>query len=205
MPRRLQEDRLPYDPVAYLSVWRELERLVDAGKLRSIGTSNMTAAKLSGLLASARIPPAVNQVELHPFLAQNEFKAWCDRKGIVLTAYSPLGSPDRPARLVDAADPVPLSDPTVTGIAAKHNVAPAAVLIRWAIQRGTVVIPKSVTASRIADNLAAANLALSEEEMAALNGLDRGSAGGGRVIKGFPWLLEGQTWQSLWDEGVYPE
>jgi alcohol dehydrogenase (NADP+) len=79
------------------------------------------------------------------------------------------------------------------------------VLIRWAIQRGTVVIPKSVTASRIADNLAAASLALSEEEMAALNGLDRGSAGGGRVIKGFPWLLEGQTWQSLWDEGVYPE
>jgi alcohol dehydrogenase (NADP+) len=195
------EDRLPYDPEAYLAVWRAMEAAVDAGKTRSIGTSNMTAKKLAALLPHARIRPAVNQVELHPFLAQHRLKAWCDARGIVLTAYSPLGSPDRPVRLIGDTDPVPLADPTVTAIAAAHGVSPAVVLIRWAVQRGTVVIPKSVTPARIADNLQAAAIALTDAEMAALNGLDAGA----RIIKGFPWLLEGQTWQSLWDEGEYPE
>lgn len=72
-----------------------MEKAVDAGKVKAIGTSNMSAKKLAALLKDARIPPAVNQVELHPFLAQNKLKEWCARHNIVLTAFSPLGSPDR--------------------------------------------------------------------------------------------------------------
>jgi alcohol dehydrogenase (NADP+) len=190
------EDRLPYDTEAYLAVWRELEKAVDAGKVKAIGTSNMSAKKLAALLKDARIAPAVNQVESHPFLAQTKLKAWCERHNIVLTAYSPLGSPDRPARLVEEGDPAPLFDPVVTSLATKYNKSTAQILIRWAIQRGTVVIPKSVTPSRIAENANVADFSLAEEDVAALAALDKGS----RLIKGHPWLLEGQKWQDLWDE-----
>lgn len=190
------ENRLGYDAAAYLAVWQELEKAVDAGKTRHIGCSNMSAKKLSALLKDARIKPAVNQVEGHPFLSQQKLKAFCDKHGIVLTAYSPLGSPDRPARLIEEGDPAPLFDPVVAAIAAKTGKSPAQVLIRWAVQRGTVVIPKSVTPARIAENFAVWDWSLSEEDMGALAKLDQGS----RLIKGHPWLLEGQTWRDLWDE-----
>ena len=87
-------------PEAYLAVWREMEAAVDAGLVRSLGCSNMTAAKLHALCApgAARILPVNVQVELHPFLAQPLLKGYCDRHGIVLTGYHPLGSPGRPAQ-----------------------------------------------------------------------------------------------------------
>jgi alcohol dehydrogenase (NADP+) len=87
----------------------------------------MSAPKLADLLKGARIQPAVNQVESHPFLAQARLKAFCDAHGIVLTAYSPLGSPDRPPRLIEDADPAPLHDDVVKGVAAAHGVSPAQV------------------------------------------------------------------------------
>ena len=176
-------------------MWRVLEAEVDAGRARAIGCSNMSARKLAALLKTARIPPAVNQVESHPFLAQNELKAWCAARGIALTAYSPLGSPDRPARLVEEADPAPLHDPVVAGIAAATGKSAAQVLLRWQVQRGWIAIPKSVTPERIAANLAVFDFELSPAHMAALGALNNGQ----RLIKGHPWLLEGQTWQSLWD------
>ena len=114
----------------------------------------------------------------------------------MLTAYSPLGSPDRPARLIEEADPAPLHDASVLAIAAKHGKEPAQVLIRWQVQRGVVVIPKSTTPARIASNFAVFDFALDEEDLAALAKLD-GTAN--RLIKGNPWLREGETWQSLWD------
>lgn len=95
--------RTGYDAAAFLAVWRVLEAAVDAGKVRALGTSNMSAKKLATLCAGARVPPAVNQVEAHPFLAQNQLQDWCTRHSIVCTAYSPLGSPDRPARCVRIA------------------------------------------------------------------------------------------------------
>jgi len=87
----------------------------------------MSARKLADLLKAARIQPAVNQVESHPFLAQARLKAFCGAHGIVLTAYSPLGSPDRPPRLIEDADPAPLHDDVVKGVAAAHGVSPAQV------------------------------------------------------------------------------
>lgn len=156
----------------------------------------MTARKLAVLLKDARIRPVVNQVELHPFLPQTELLGWCSRHGITLTAFSPLGSPDRPARLISEGDPTPLADPVVKRIAAAHNVSPAQVLIRWAVERGTPVIPKSVTPSRIAENLNVFDFKLSPAEIDELATLGTGQ----RLNKGAQWALEGQKWQDLWDD-----
>lgn len=150
----------------------------------------MTSRKLADLIASARIQPAVNQVESHPFLAQRKLKAFCDEHKIVLTAFSPLGSPDRPVRLVEEADPKPLFDETITGIAARLGVTPAQVLIRWAVQRGTVVIPKSITPDRIASNIDVFKFELTDDDMAAIAKLDAGR----RLIKGYPF---GEWWSPV--------
>jgi alcohol dehydrogenase (NADP+) len=189
------ENRRGYSAEAYLAVWRELEKEVDGGRAKAIGCSNMSAKKLDELLAHARIPPAVNQVEGHPYLASTDLLAWCGSKGIAMTAYSPLGSPDRPARLVEEGDPAPLFSETIIAIAGAHNKSAAQVLIRWAIQRGTIVIPKSVTPARIASNIAVFDFELTEEDMKAIAALNNGQ----RLIKGYPWLTEGQVWQDCWD------
>lgn len=174
------ENRLGYDEAAYAAVWVEMERAVDAGFTRAIGCSNMTARKLSALLKTARIRPAVNQCESHPFLAQAKEIAWLKAHGIAFTAYSPLGSPDRPARLIEESDPAPLHEPAVLAIAAKHGKEPAQVLIRWQVQRGVVVIPKSTTPARIASNIDVFSFDLDSADIEALAALDSGR----RLIKG---------------------
>ena len=188
--------RTGYDPAHYLSVWRVLEAAVDAGKIRSIGTSNMSALKLSQLLAHARIPPAVNQVESHPFCAQTKLIAWCAKRNIVITAFSPLGSPARPARLVAEGDPAPLFHPVIVAIAERTKKTAAQVLIKWQIQRGVVVIPKSVTPARIVENAQVADLELTAADMASIAALDANH----RLNKGGSWTLEGQSTDALWDD-----
>ena len=189
------ENRLGYDAARYAAVWREMEAAVAAGRSRAIGTSNMSARKLSELLKTCAIRPAVNQIESHPFLSQAKEVAWATAQGIVTTAYSPLGSPDRPARLIAEGDPAPLHDETVLAIAAKHGREAAQVLLRWQVQRGVVAIPKSVTPARIASNFDVFSFTLDAEDLGKLAALDRGH----RMIKGHPWLREGETWESLWD------
>jgi alcohol dehydrogenase (NADP+) len=189
-----------YTPAAYAALWAAVEEEALAGRARAIGCSNMSVGKLRALLAaSPRILPAVNQVECHPFLPQTELLAWCKANRVVLTAYSPLGSPDRPARLVSAGDPAPLGDTTVAGIAAAAGLTPAQVLLRWQLQRGVVVIPKSVDRLRIAENLCSATTLvdqqLSPASMAALAGLEV-PEGGGRIIKGYPG--QGETFAEFW-------
>lgn len=195
-PPPLKADVLGYDRHAYLRVWRALEAEVDAGRVRAIGVSNHSAKKIADLWDDARIKPAVAQVEAHPFLAQSALLRFCAARGIVVTAYSPLGSPARPARLKSDEDPSPLTHPVLAGIATKHGVTPAQVLLRWAVQRGTVAIPKSVTPSRLASNLDVFSFALEESDVAALGALDCNA----RLIKGAPFLSEGMDdWRELWD------
>ncbi|MEM0981162.1 MAG: aldo/keto reductase, partial [Cyanobacteria bacterium P01_H01_bin.58] len=147
---------------------------------------------------TARIQPAMNQIELHPYLQQTAMLEFCHAAGIYLTAYSPLGSSDRPAGLKAKDEPILLEDPTIAAIASKHNATPAQILISWAIHRGTIVIPKSVNPARIEQNLAAAEIALSEEDMAAIAALDRHR----RYVDGTFWVVEDgpYTLANLWDE-----
>ncbi len=176
--------------------WAGMEDAVDAGLVRAVGVSNFSAARLAELAAGARIPPAVNQVELHPYLAQEALLATARDLGVTLTAYSPLGSMDRPARLKKTDEPILLEDPAVTAVAAAHDASPGQVLIAWALARNTAVIPKTSRTERLEENLAAARLDLSPSDLASLNALDRGY----RYVDGSFWCPEGSphTLENLW-------
>ncbi|HEX9399061.1 MAG TPA: aldo/keto reductase [Anaeromyxobacter sp.] len=142
--------------------WRAMERTLSDGKARAIGVSNYTIRHLEELLGSAKVPPAVNQVELHPFLAQRELREFCAANGIAVEAYAPLVK----ARRMD--------HPVLRRIAAKHGATPAQVLVRWALQSGLVVIPKSVRPERIRENASVYGFELDREDLGALDGLDEG-------------------------------
>jgi len=154
-----KSERLGYSPESYLAVWRDFEDAVARGLTRHIGCSNMTAKKLATLLegggedAPLKVQPAVNQVERHPFLQQPRLKAFCDKHRIILTGFCPLGSPDRPPRFINPGDPVPMADPVIKAIASRLGRSPAQVLLRWAVQSGATAVPKSVTPSRIEENI----------------------------------------------------
>ena len=171
----------PRQPVEYLSpdeapiaqTWAELENAVDDGLCRNIGLSNFSAAKCRAIVDGARIAPTVNQVELHPILAQPDLLASCADMGIHLTAHSPLGSGDRPDVMKRSDEPQPMEHRVVHAIADRNQASPAQVLIAWAIQRGTSVIPKSVNPEHIRQNIDASDMTLSDIDMAEMNALDR--------------------------------
>ena len=146
----------------YLDTWKVMIELQQEGRIRSIGVSNFQKTHLRVLLDETGVVPAVNQVELHPYLQQEDLRAFHAEHGIVTEAWSPLGQ----------GGPL-LTDETVGAIAAAHGKEPAQVVLRWHLQLGNVLIPKSVTPSRIASNLDLFGFALSEEQMAAIAGLER--------------------------------
>ncbi len=193
-----KEKLLSLEELPIAATWQAMESLVKAGLTRHIGVSNFSIAKLRSLLTTAEIRPVMNQVELHPYLQQNNLLEFAKSQNVFLTAYSPLGSADRPAFLKAEDEPVLLEDPTILEIAARHEATPAQVLIRWAIQRGTAVIPKSVNPARIEQNLAAAQLTLTDADMAAIAALDRHR----RYVDGSIWVVEDgpYTLANLWDE-----
>merc|ERR1712194_461015 len=152
--------------------WAALERLVDEGKVKRIGVSNFTTMLLSDMLAYARIPPVCNQVEFHPYVQQPALLEYCSQNSIVITGYCPLGR-TKPKEAGKEATGL-LEDPAVKRIAAKYEIAPAAVVLAWAIARGTVPLPKSSNAERLAQNFVACRITLNAEEIADINALDRG-------------------------------
>ncbi len=166
-------DFVTLDEVPLAETWGAMERLVDAGLARSVGVSNLDAKRLAALSEGARIRPTVNQVELHPYLQQPALLEAATALDVALTAYSPLGSRDRAASMKADDEPVLLEDATLAAIAEAHGATPAQVCIAWAIQRGTIVIPKSVNEGRIRQNLEATQLTLSADEMARVAQLDR--------------------------------
>lgn len=194
---RSGDDLFSLDEVPLLETWQGMEGCRKAGLVQHLGVSNFSARKIEALAADARYPIAVNQVELHPYLAQNDLLARCKAAGVHVTAYSPLGSPDRPDVLKKPTDPNLLTHPALQAVAAKHRKSPAQVLLAWAIARGTSVIPKSVTPRRLVENLAAASLDLDAADMAAIAALDAGY----RLVDGAFWAPPGSpyTVESLWD------
>jgi alcohol dehydrogenase (NADP+) len=171
---RQPEQYLPYDTIPLSETWQAMERLVHKGLCRFIGVCNFGIARLASLQRHATIPPAVNQIELHPYLAQAEMVRYCREQQILLTAYSPLGSGDRPEAMKKADEPSLLTHPTTVSLAEKYCHSPAQILIAWALARGTAVIPKSVNRQRQGENLAAAKLTLEDSDREALDRLDRG-------------------------------
>jgi 2,5-diketo-D-gluconate reductase A len=147
----------------YVETWKALCELKADGKARSIGVSNFTAANLEEIIAATDVVPAVNQVELHPYLTQSDLRSFHREHGIVTEAWSPLG---RGGDL--------LEEPVLREIAARHGRTPAQVLLRWHVQIDNVAIPKSVTPARIEENFQIFDFALSDDEVGALDALDSG-------------------------------
>ncbi|AEV98801.1 Aldehyde reductase [Niastella koreensis GR20-10] len=141
---RDQNGNVIYDSdVSLADTWKAMEKLVDGGKCRAIGLADVTLEKLQFIYESARIKPAVVQVEAHPYLPETELLEFCKSKGIILLAFAPLGHGIKPG---------PLEDPVVLSIAARVGKTPAQVLLAWAIQRGTAVLTTARTAARIQEN-----------------------------------------------------
>jgi diketogulonate reductase-like aldo/keto reductase len=144
--------------------WKAMEGLLKTGKTRAIGVSNFNIRRLESLLSTCTIIPAVNQIEIHPYLQQPKLFEFCKQKGIQLTAYSPLGNNQ-------TGEPRTVDDTKVHEVAKKLGKDPGQVLVSWGVQRGHGVLPKSVTASRIASNFQ--DFLIPEEQMAELNALER--------------------------------
>lgn len=146
----------------YLDSWRALIRLREEGRARSIGVSNFHDAHLRKIIDETGVIPAINQIELHPWLPQTELRDIDARLGIKTEAWSPLGS----GRLID--------DPVIAEVAAKHGKSPAQVMVRWSIQLGNIVLPKSVTPERIEQNIDVFDFQLDDADMAAIATLESG-------------------------------
>ncbi|MFJ4805883.1 aldo/keto reductase [Streptomyces murinus] len=146
----------------YRDSWRALERLAGEGRIRAAGVSNFQPGHLRRLLEDATLTPAVNQIELHPGLQQAELRAFHAEHAIATEAWSPL------------AQGAVLGEPVIAGLAARYGRSPAQIVIRWHLQLGNIVIPKSVTPARIRENFDVFGFTLTDEEMRALAALDRG-------------------------------
>jgi 2,5-diketo-D-gluconate reductase A len=152
-------------PDGYVAAWGVLEELARDGRARSIGVSNFEVEHLERLAAEADVVPAVNQVELHPYFQNREVAAWGAGHGVVTEAWAPI------------ARGAVLGDPVVAEVAASRGRTPAQVVLRWHLQHGLVVFPKSSSPARLRENFDVFDFELSAEEMARIDRLDRGEAG----------------------------
>ena len=191
-------DFLSLDDAPTAATWEAMEACTKDGLSKHIGVSNFSIKKISKLLDDCEIKPEVNQIELHPFHQQPAMLEFCNKENIVLTAYSPLGSTDRPPQFKDPNEPILLENPTIVEIANANGFSSAQVLIRWAIQRGTSVIPKSVNPARLEQNFDSATISLSDEDMEKIAALEAK----GRLIIGKFWDAPelGYSAATLWDE-----
>ncbi|KAF8907601.1 reductase AKOR2 [Gymnopilus junonius] len=189
MPRNPDGTLVLNTKVTFNDSWAEMEKLLETGKVRAIGVSNFSIKTLEQLFKTAKITPAVNQVELHPYLAQNELRDYCQRKGIALTAYTPSGY----ATVRD--------DPLIKSLAEKYEVTPTQIIFAWHLARNTIIVPKSENSERQQQNIRLPTV--SEEDLAKIWALDRGQ----RICNG-PDAATGQVWgwtveQLGWDNDRY--
>ena len=167
-----------------------------SGFARHIGVSNFSKKKLEDLVSKAKIKPEMNQIEMHPLLQQNELLDYCHGEKIKVTAYSPLGSGDRPPEFKSEGEPNLMDISEIKDIAKKHSVSPAQVLINWHAHRNTSVIPKSTSKDHIVANFEASNVVLDKEDMETIAGLDRNY----RFITGKFFDAPEKGYMNLYDE-----
>jgi diketogulonate reductase-like aldo/keto reductase len=158
-----------------LEAYRALETPLADGKVRAIGVSNFMVAHLTRLLERATVVPAVNQIEVHPYFAQREVQDFGAKHSILTQAWSPIGGI---TFYRDGSHGSTLDDPVLGAIAKAHGKTPAQVMLRWGLQHGRSVIPKSTNPSRIAENIDVFDFELSADEMVAIDSLDTGRRGG---------------------------
>jgi alcohol dehydrogenase (NADP+) len=194
----IASEYIPLSELPLIETWSGMEQAVNEGLVKSIGVSNFSQKKLENIRLNAKIMPCMNQVECHPYLQQDDLLAYCQKNDIVLTAYSPLGSKDRASSLKQENEPLLLENPVIQQIAQKHQATVAQILIKWAIERGTVVIPKSVSSQRIKDNFEAQEVYLDAEDLQKIKALNQNY----RYVDGsfFAVPNSGYTLENLWDE-----
>ena len=149
----------------YVSTWKTLEEFKADGRARSIGVSNFEVEHLKRIEAEADVPPAVNQIELHPYFLNEDVRSYGESNGIATEAWSPIAQGDV------------LDDRLIVAIAEEHDRTPAQVVLRWHLQRGSIVFPKSSTPDRMRENFELFDFELPDEDVARIDGLDRGEAG----------------------------
>ncbi len=168
------------------------------GLCKHLGVSNLTKKKLVNLRESGAVKPEVNQVEAHPYLQQKELLEYCHRENVLFCAYSPVGSGDRAAFLKKKDEPNLMEEPLLKQIAGQRGISPAQVLLSWGLNRGTIVIPKSVNPVHMQENFEAVEVELKHHEMEALAELDIHY----RFVDGSFWEMPGSSYtvSSIWDE-----
>jgi 2,5-diketo-D-gluconate reductase A len=149
----------------FVETWKAMEKMYEGGKVRAIGVSNFQPSHLRRIHGETSVTPAVNQIEVHPYLTNDEVRAFDAEHGIATEAWSPI------------AQGQVLDDPAITEIAEAVRRTPAQVVLRWHLQRGNIVFPKSTTPSRIRENLALFDFELSGDQVERIDGLDRGGSG----------------------------
>lgn len=168
-----QPPRMEFAPVAIHETWQAMEELVTAGLVKNIGISNFGISLIRDLLAHAKIRPAVLQVELHPYLTQETLLRYCQQEGIAVTAFSPLGAVSYLSlKMAEPSESV-LNEPILKVFAQRHNKTPAQILLRWGLQRGTAIVPKTSQLQRLKENLDLFDFSLTEEELNSLSSLNR--------------------------------
>lgn len=165
MPKRFEDT---------IASWKAAERLLAEGRVRAIGVCNLSPNHLDALIARTEIVPVVNQVELHPFLVQNALCETNAKLGIVTQAWSPIGGVNR----YWESGEDPLTHGVIVALAEKYRKSPAQIILRWHLERGVSVIPKSVKPARIAENIDVFDFALDAGDIAAIDALDQGKRGG---------------------------
>ncbi len=190
------DDFIAPDELPFTETWQAMEKLKSAGLARHIGVSNFSIENLGKLIRSCEIKPEMNQVEMQPLLPQKELLHFCRDHGILMTAYSPLGSSDRSERLKASDEPSLLEHELIHNIAKEANCTPAQVLLAWALERGTCVIPKSTNPDRIKQNFMASEVNLTDSMMNKLDNI----GGSYRFISGSFWTIDGSpyTMKYLW-------
>lgn len=190
------DDFLSLDKVPIIDTWKAMLEAKNEGLIKHVGVSNFSIEKLKDLSSKTDQAPEMNQIELHPYLQQNDMLEYCSENSILVTAYSPLGSSDRPDSMKADDEPSLLENEVIHEIADKHDATPAQVLIKWAVERDTIVIPKSTNAGRIEENLKSAELSLDDEDMAKIKKMDYHY----RYLDGKVFETESDMYRDVFDE-----
>jgi len=167
------EPRVEADRVPIIETWRAMEELVRDGWVREIGVCNFGCSLLRDLMNQADIQPSMLQVEMHPYLTQNKLLRFCHEAGLGVTAFSPLGAQSYfQLNMAEASESL-IEHDDIAAIAAAHDRSPAQVLLRWGVQRGTAVVPKTSNVDRLRENIAIYDFTLTHDEMASIDALNR--------------------------------